>query len=157
MPVEVLGLSGTPAAGDKFAVVENESRAREISEYRQRLAREKAVARHVRSAWFARTDDDASCPTAGVKEFPLVIKGDVQGSIEAIAGALDKLAPTKSGPASSIRALAASPSRISRWPKHRMPPSSASTSVPTRRPARRPSAQASRSATTTSSTIWWMT
>ena len=46
MPVEVLGLQGTPQAGDRFAVVENEARAREITEYRQRLAREKAVARH---------------------------------------------------------------------------------------------------------------
>ncbi len=45
MPVEVLGLSSTPAAGDRFAVVENEARAREISEYRQRLARDKAAAR----------------------------------------------------------------------------------------------------------------
>ena len=45
MPVEVLGLQGTPQAGDRFAVVENEARAREITEYRQRLARDKAVAR----------------------------------------------------------------------------------------------------------------
>src|SRR5690606_31323196 len=44
-PVEVLGLQGPPQAGDRFAVVENEARAREISEYRQRLARDKAVAR----------------------------------------------------------------------------------------------------------------
>ncbi|CAN7308366.1 translation initiation factor IF-2 [Rhizobium sp. LjRoot98] len=90
MPVEILGLSGTPLAGDKFAVVENESRAREISEYRQRLTRDKAVAR----ATGQRGSLEQMMMTlqnTGLKEFPLVIKGDVQGSIEAIAGALDKL------------------------------------------------------------------
>lgn len=90
MPVEILGLSGTPQAGDKFAVVENESRAREISEYRQRLTRDKAVAR----ASGQRGSLEQMMMTlqnTGLKEFPLVIKGDVQGSIEAIAGALDKL------------------------------------------------------------------
>jgi translation initiation factor IF-2 len=90
MPVEILGLSGTPLAGDKFAVVENESRAREISEYRQRLTRDKAVAR----ASGQRGSLEQMMMTlqnTGLKEFPLVIKGDVQGSIEAIAGALEKL------------------------------------------------------------------
>ena len=90
MPVEVLGLSGTPAAGDKFAVVENESRAREISEYRQRLARDKAAARQSGSRG-SLEQMMSQLQTSGLKEFPLVIKGDVQGSIEAIAGALDKL------------------------------------------------------------------
>ncbi|WP_018235251.1 translation initiation factor IF-2 [Ensifer sp. BR816] len=89
-PVEVLGLSGTPAAGDKFAVVENESRAREISEYRQRLAREKMVARQSGSRG-SLEQMMSQLQASGLKEFPLVIKGDVQGSIEAIAGALDKL------------------------------------------------------------------
>ena len=90
MPVEVLGLSGTPAAGDKFAVVENESRAREISEYRLRLARDKAVARQSGSRG-SLEQMMTQLQTSGLKEFPLVIKGDVQGSIEAIAGALEKL------------------------------------------------------------------
>ncbi len=89
-PVEVLGLSGTPAAGDKFAVVENDSRAREISEYRQRLARDKAVARQSGSRG-SLEQMMSQLQASGLKEFPLVIKGDVQGSIEAIAGALEKL------------------------------------------------------------------
>ncbi|GGA89548.1 translation initiation factor IF-2 [Brucella endophytica] len=90
MPVEILGLQGPPQAGDRLAVVENEARAREISEYRQRLAREKAVARQAGSRG-SLEQMMSQLQVSGVKEFPLVIKGDVQGSIEAIAGALDKL------------------------------------------------------------------
>jgi len=90
MPVEILGLSGTPAAGDKFAVVENESRAREISEYRQRLARDKAAARQ--SGQRGSLEQMMSkLQDTGFKEFPLVIKADVQGSVEAIVAALEKL------------------------------------------------------------------
>ena len=90
MPVEILGLSGTPAAGDRLAVVENESRAREISEYRQRLARDKAAARQ--SGQRGSLEQMMSLlQNNGLKEFPLVIKADVQGSVEAIAGALEKL------------------------------------------------------------------
>lgn len=89
-PVEVLGLSSTPAAGDRFAVVESESRAREISEYRQRLARDKAAARQ--SGQRGSLEQMMSkLQNTGYKEFPLLIKGDVQGSVEAIIGALDKL------------------------------------------------------------------
>jgi translation initiation factor IF-2 len=90
MPVEILGLQGTPLAGDKFAVAENESRAREIADYRQRLTREKAVARHAGQRG-SLEQMMLQLTSAGVKEFPLLIKGDVQGSIEAIAGALDKI------------------------------------------------------------------
>jgi translation initiation factor IF-2 len=90
MPVEILGLQGTPQAGDRFAVVNTEARAREITEYRQRLARDKAVARHVGQRG-SLEQMMSQLTAAGVKEFPLVIKGDVQGSIEAIVNALDKL------------------------------------------------------------------
>ncbi|WP_176084956.1 translation initiation factor IF-2 [Martelella sp. HB161492] len=89
-PVEILGLSGTPAAGDRFAVVENEAKAREIAEYRQRLARDKAAARQSGSRG-SLEQMMSQLQDTGRKEFPLVIKGDVQGSVEAIQAALDKL------------------------------------------------------------------
>ncbi|MBU4531518.1 MAG: translation initiation factor IF-2 [Hoeflea sp.] len=90
-PVEILGLQGTPQAGDRFAVVENESRAREIAEYRQRLARDKAAARQSGTRG-SLEQMMTQLQDTGSREFPLLIKGDVQGSIEAIAGAIDKLA-----------------------------------------------------------------
>ena len=90
MPVEVLGMQGTPQAGDRFAVVENEAKAREIAEYRQRLAREKAVAKSAGQRG-SLEQMMSQLTDAGLKTFPLVIKGDVQGSVEAIATALEKL------------------------------------------------------------------
>ena len=89
-PVEVLGLQGTPQAGDRMAVVENEARAREIAEYRQRKAREIAVARQAGTRG-SLEQMMSQLQDTGAQEFPLVIKGDVQGSIEAVIGALEKL------------------------------------------------------------------
>jgi len=89
-PVEVLGLQSSPRAGDRFATVPNEARAREITEYRQRIARDKAVAKHAGQRG-SLEQMMSQLQTSGLKEFPLVIKGDVQGSIEAIAAAIDKL------------------------------------------------------------------
>lgn len=89
-PVEILGLQGTPQAGDRFAVVENEGRAREIAEYRQRLARDKAAARQSGSRG-SLEQMMTQLQDTGSQEFPLLVKGDVQGSIEAIAGAIEKL------------------------------------------------------------------
>jgi len=89
-PVEVLGFSGTPDAGDRLAVVENEARAREVTDYRARQKREKSAARATGMRG-SLEQMMAQAKTAGRKEFPLVIKGDVQGSVEAIIGALDKL------------------------------------------------------------------
>ncbi|WPP03424.1 translation initiation factor IF-2 [Methylocella tundrae] len=90
MPVEVLGFSGSPEAGDRVAVVENEARAREIAEYRDRQKREQAAARG-NLARGSLADMMSQLKTAGRKEFPLVIKGDVQGSVEAIIATLEKL------------------------------------------------------------------
>ena len=89
VPVEVLGLSGTPEAGDVLNVVEDEAKAREIAEYRQRSAREKQAALGSRATLDqllaqAKTDED-------VKELPIVVKADVQGSAEAIQQALEKI------------------------------------------------------------------
>ena len=89
-PVEVLGFSGTPDAGDRLAVVDNEARAREVTDYRARQKREKTAARATGMRG-SLEQMMAQAKTSGRKEFPLVIKADVQGSLEAIVGALDKL------------------------------------------------------------------
>ncbi|MBV8439920.1 MAG: translation initiation factor IF-2, partial [Hyphomicrobiales bacterium] len=90
MPVEVLGFSGAPEAGDRVAVVETEARAREIAEYRERQKREKAAARGpaVRTSL---SDMMSNLKATGRKELPIVLKGDVQGSVEAISAAVEKL------------------------------------------------------------------
>jgi translation initiation factor IF-2 len=89
-PVEVLGFSGTPDAGDRLAVVENEGRAREVTDYRARQKREKTAARATGMRG-SLEQMMAQAKTSGRKEFPLVIKADVQGSLEAVIGSLDKL------------------------------------------------------------------
>ncbi|HEY1781778.1 MAG TPA: translation initiation factor IF-2 [Roseiarcus sp.] len=89
-PVEVLGFSGAPDAGDRVAVVESEARAREITEYRERQRREKIVARGP-AARTSLADMMSNLKAAGHKEMPIVLKGDVQGSVEAITSALEKL------------------------------------------------------------------
>jgi translation initiation factor IF-2 len=88
VPVEILGFDSAPEAGDQFAVVESEGRARELTDYRTRKRRET-----LGSAGTARTLEQMmqSLKDAGRKEFTLLVKGDVQGSVEAIAGALKKL------------------------------------------------------------------
>jgi translation initiation factor IF-2 len=90
MPVEVLGFSGAPEAGDRVAVVETEGRAREITEYRERMKRDKAAARGpaVRTSL---SDMMSNLKATGRKELPVVVKGDVQGSVEAITAAVEKL------------------------------------------------------------------
>jgi len=87
-PVEVLGLGGTPEAGDEFSVVENEARAREITEFRQRRDRDAKVQAGARGT----LDEMFSQIQAGeVKEIPIVVKADVQGSVEAIVQSAQNL------------------------------------------------------------------
>jgi translation initiation factor IF-2 len=88
LPVEVLGLQNTPFAGDEFVVVENESRAREISDYRQRVMREKSATAGARGT----VEQMLSAIQAGeTRELGLVVKTDVHGTLEAIRGSLDKM------------------------------------------------------------------
>ena len=89
VPVEVLGLNGSPLAGDSFSVVDNEIRAREVTEFRQRKQRDVRVARGQRGT----VDEMFSKIAAGeLKELPIVVKADVQGSVEAIVNAIQRLA-----------------------------------------------------------------
>jgi translation initiation factor IF-2 len=90
-PVEVLGFSGAPEAGDRVAVVESEARAREVTEYRERQKREKLAARGGGIVRTSLSDMMSNLKTTGRKEMPIVIKGDVQGSVEAITAAIEKL------------------------------------------------------------------
>ena len=88
VPVEVLGLAGVPHAGDALSVVENEARAREVAAYRAGVLQQKRTTTapaSLESMFSALKDKQAAV------EFPVVVKADVQGSVEAINGALNKL------------------------------------------------------------------
>ncbi|MFT5181842.1 MAG: translation initiation factor IF-2 [Alphaproteobacteria bacterium] len=88
MPVEVLGFNATPQAGDDFAVVDTEARAREIAEYRADVLKDQRATAGARGT----LDEMFEQISAGEASLvPIVIKGDVQGSVEAIVGALDKM------------------------------------------------------------------
>jgi len=87
LPVEVLGLSGTPGAGDPLSVVENEARAREVAAYRRDLATQKRTTTapaNLETMFSALKEKQAI-------EYPLVVKADTQGSVEAIVNAINKI------------------------------------------------------------------
>ena len=92
VPVEVLGLQSTPMAGDELSVVESEARAREVASFRQRRRRDASISLAGRGT----VEQMLSKIAAGeVKEFPVVIKTDVQGSLEAIVASLNRLGNTE--------------------------------------------------------------
>jgi translation initiation factor IF-2 len=89
VPVEVLGLNGTPEAGDVLNVVDTEAQAREIAEYRESAAKEKRAAAGAATTLeqlMQKAKDDEN-----VSELPIVVKADVQGSAEAIVQAMEKI------------------------------------------------------------------
>jgi translation initiation factor IF-2 len=85
-PVEVLGLSGVPMAGDQMTVVENEARAREVAAYRQEQITRKRTA-----SVPTNFESMFSALNTSMIEYPVVIRGDVQGSVEAIVTALNRI------------------------------------------------------------------
>lgn len=101
MPVEVLGLNGTPDAGDIFTVVEDEAKAKEISDYRQRKKREMQAIKDVKGR--TTMEDLLLRKAEGEKTvLPVIIKADVHGSVEAIAGSLQKMATENTGVAVQV-------------------------------------------------------
>jgi translation initiation factor IF-2 len=88
VPVEVLGFDSAPEAGDQFAVVENEARARELTDYRMRERRKRIAVAGARGSLEQMM---SQLKESGAQEFILLVKGDVQGSVEAIVAALEKL------------------------------------------------------------------
>ncbi|HEY0414284.1 MAG TPA: translation initiation factor IF-2 [Allosphingosinicella sp.] len=86
VPVEVLGLSGVPSAGDTLTVVENDARAREVADYRRGLLDRKRT-----TSAPVNLENMFAAKTSTIVEYPLVVKGDVQGSVEAIVNALNRI------------------------------------------------------------------
>ncbi len=93
-PVEVLGLQGTPSAGDDLTVVHDENQAKEVTGYRIRKEREAKLVKSAKSAMEQMLDKIKS---GEVKHLPVIIKADVQGSIEAIEGVIKKLSNDEVG------------------------------------------------------------
>ena len=87
-PVEVLGLQGTPSAGDDFVIVADENQAREVAGYRIRKERDAKLVKSAKSAMEQMLDKIKS---GEIKHLPIVIKADVQGSVEALEGTLQKM------------------------------------------------------------------
>jgi translation initiation factor IF-2 len=95
-PVEVLGFTGTPDAGDRLAVVSSEARAREVTDYRARQKRDKMAARATGMRG-SLEQMMSQLKSSGRKDLAVIIKSDVQGSLEAIIGSLEKLGTDEVG------------------------------------------------------------
>jgi len=91
-PVEVLGLEGLPQAGDQMVVVAERDKAREVAQYREQKTREAQLAKSTRVSLEGLAEQ---IKAAGVKELPIILKGDVQGSVEVLADMLGKMSNDK--------------------------------------------------------------
>ncbi|MGH9531630.1 MAG: translation initiation factor IF-2, partial [Terriglobales bacterium] len=91
-PVEILGLEGLPQAGDQFTAVPDRARAKQIALYREQKAREALLAKTSRVSLEGLAEQ---VKAAGMKELPMILKGDVQGSVEVLADSLSKLSTDK--------------------------------------------------------------
>ena len=132
-PVEITGLTEVPEAGELFEAVEDERLARELADKRTAEAKEKQFAAYTKVTLDNLFDQMAA---NDMKELPIIVKADVQGSAEPSSRASRKSPTTRSASASSMRVSVPSPSPTSLWPMRPTPSSSASTSVPTPSPSR---------------------
>ena len=148
-PVEVLGLESMPDSGDTFLVVADRDKAKGIAQYRKMKERDAQLAKSSRVSLEGLAEQ---IRTAGVKDLPLIIKGDVTGSVEVLADSLTRCPPRRCASRSSTPALVPSPRATCCSPRPPTPSSSASTSAPSARPPSWRSRKASKSACTPSST-----
>ena len=149
-PVEVLGLSALPQPGDTFQVIDDPIKARQVVAYRQAQAKEKALGG--KGGRLTLESLQQQMAEGGMKELPIIIKADVQGSAEVLADTLAKLSDERSRSGSSTRASAPSTSRTCCSRRRRTRSSSASTCGRIATPRKSPSARRSTSASTRSST-----
>ena len=139
-PVEVLGLGGLPQPGDAFQALADAAKARQVAMYRQTQAKEKALG--AKGGRLTLESLQQQIAEGNIKELPILIKADVQGSAEVLADSLTN----RSASASFTPASGRSTSRTCCWHRRRTPSSSASTSARTAMPRRWRNASMSTSA-----------
>ena len=148
IPVKILGLDGAPSPGEEYNVLKQEREARELAEDRRdklRLGKLEAPPRMTLENLFEAIADEKH------KVLKIILKGDVQGSVEAIVASLKKIESKKIDLDIVSSAVGPFPNRTSSWPRRRTPWSSGSTHAPTMPPPTPPSARACRSSFTASS------
>jgi len=148
-PIEVLGLEAMPDSGDTFLVVADRDKAKGIAQYRKRKERDAQLAKSSRVSLEGLAEQ---IRTAGVKDLPLIIKGDVTGSVEVLADSLVLMSTEKVRSRLSTAASGRLRNPMFFWPQRRTPSSSASTSDLSARPPNWRSRRTSRFAFTPSST-----
>jgi translation initiation factor IF-2 len=148
-PVEILGLEGMPDAGDTFLVMADRDKAKGIAQYRKMKEREAQLAKSSRVSLEGLAEQ---IKQAGVKDLNLILKGDVQGSVEVLADSLQRMSTEKVRVKVLHSGVGAITEATCCWLRPRTPSSSASTCGPSARPPSSPSRRTSRSVCTRSST-----